>query len=210
MEEGLSILKFCLSRILLIAKGFIFFPQCKAVFFSQEERQRHTCLNKPTTSERADVFSSPVLPPHIHPRPHMLETDKNITTKTPAFYSATPSITPTRIVHNISEMPTSVLRKSGVPYSCYNKMDSDVDKCHCKTNLQKPGETASRAAKEPLIVCSSCGDVYENSGDALSSFDLTVSARGHRCPNSPSVRGGDPGMDGESTGESIGQSGSAC
>ena len=46
--------------------------------------------------------------------------------------------------------------------------------------------------KGSFCVCSSCGITYENSGDSLSDFDLSVDSAGvggHKCPNSPSVRG---------------------
>ena len=45
--------------------------------------------------------------------------------------------------------------------------------------------------KGSLCACSSCGKVYENSGDSLSDFDLStdcIGVGGHMCPNSPSVR----------------------
>ena len=47
-------------------------------------------------------------------------------------------------------------------------------------------------AQGSFCVCSSCGKTYENSGDSLSNFDLSVDSAGtggHKCPNSPSVRG---------------------
>ena len=62
--------------------------------------------------------------------------------------------------------------------------------CDCSRN--EP-EYCGRSKTGSVCVCSSCGKSYENSGDSLSDFDLSVNDStgivGHRCPNSPSVRG---------------------
>ena len=61
--------------------------------------------------------------------------------------------------------------------------------CDCSRNQT---ESTGRSRTGSFCVCSSCGKSYENSGDSLSGFDLSVDSAamgGHRCPNSPSVKG---------------------
>ena len=61
--------------------------------------------------------------------------------------------------------------------------------CNCSGNHI---DSTGRGRSGSFCICSSCGKAYENSGDSLSDFDLSidpVGISGHKCPNSPSVRG---------------------
>lgn len=70
-----------------------------------------------------------------------------------------------------------------------NRVQFTSGSCNCSNNHASNG---GRDRSGSFCTCSSCGKTYENSGDSLSDFDLSVDSAGisgHKCPNSPSVRG---------------------
>lgn len=158
------------------SNSFLSSFQCKAIFFSEQERQQHTCLNAPIEPLTAPcgVPSSNSLGFH-----HSL----NLQAKTNgplAFTNASPQnlIKPQ---HLYSKNPGTSLLNHQTQYT------SGV--CDCSRSHT---DSFGRGRAGSCCVCSSCGKTYENSGDSLSDFDLSVDSAGisgHNCPNSPSVRG---------------------
>ena len=151
--------------------------QCKAIFFSEQERQQHSCLNATT---------EPISGHHVHRYPssnlnfHQSSSFQFKRNSPVMFTNASPQnlIKPEHLCKNPS---TSI--PSGHA-ACAKKF------CNCSRSHATVGLT--NQVKGPFCVCSSCGISYENSGDSLSDFDLSVDSAGiggHKCPNSPSVRG---------------------
>lgn len=86
--------------------------------------------------------------------------------------------------HHLCTNPSSSLLNH--PTQCANRF------CDCARNHTCTCTDHAGNVKGSFCVCSSCGKTYENSGDSLSDFDTSVDSvgiGGHRCPNSPSVRG---------------------
>ena len=147
--------------------------QCKAIFFSEQERQQHSCLNAANKSSSSlhGVASSTF----NFPLSSSFQAKRNSPIM---FTSSSPQnlIKPHRLyqTHN-----SSLLNHHN---HCANRF------CDCSRNQTD----CTGKAQGSFCVCSSCGKTYENSGDSLSDFDLSVDSAGvggHKCPNSPSVRG---------------------
>ncbi|XP_022794519.1 meiosis regulator and mRNA stability factor 1-like [Stylophora pistillata] len=151
--------------------------QCKAIFFSEEERQQHSCLNSTTEP-------LPGRCPYRYPSSNLnfnQSSSFQFKRNSPVmFTNASPQnlIKPQQLHKN----PSASIPSGQV--TCGKKL------CDCSKNCGTVGLT--NKVKETFCVCSSCGISYENSGDSLSDFDLSVDSAGiggHKCPNSPSVRG---------------------
>lgn len=154
----------------------VFIPsfQCKAIFFSEQERLQHTCLSSPTESLPAShggLFSVPL----------------NFFQSSTASKNGTVLLTSTS-PQNLIRPQYFHGRNPGI--STVNHVSQcSSELCDCSRNQT---ESTGRSRTGSFCVCSSCGKSYENSGDSLSGFDLSVDSAamgGHRCPNSPSVRG---------------------
>lgn len=148
--------------------------QCKAIFFSEQERLQHTCLSSPTESLPAShggLFSVPL---------NFFQSSTASKNGTVLLTSASPQ--------NLIRPQYFHGRNPGI--STVNHLSQCVSGlCDCSRNQT---ESTGRSRTGSFCVCSSCGKSYENSGDSLSGFDLSVDSAamgGHRCPNSPSVRG---------------------
>ena len=167
--------------------------QCKAVFFTKEEQQRHPCLNK-AGSSGTTAFPVDITQPVTFCQAPATQTENaHLVTPRLVRHACSPNKRTTpQIVHNLSEMPTSVLRRMATAPSVIHRADGGPDQCHCPVASCQPLDRPQGPTKDAVVMCSSCGDIYENSGDALSSFDVPVSSsRGHQCPHSPAVHGGD-------------------
>ena len=144
--------------------------QCKAIFFSEQERQKHSCLNAANKSLPSvhGVASSTFQSSSLQPKRNG-----------PVMFTSNFSqnlIKP----HCLYQTPNSSLLNNHT--QCANRY------CDCS---RRHTDCTSKA-QGSFCVCSSCGKTYENSGDSLSDFDLSVDSAGtggHKCPNSPSVRG---------------------
>ena len=159
--------------------AFVSSFQCKAIFFSEQERQQHTCLNAPIEALTVPRGGPPSTPLGFH-HPSNLQTKTNGPL---AFTNASPQnlIKPH---HLYSKNPgTSLLNH-------HTQSASGVHVCDCSRSHT---DSFGRGRAGSCCVCNSCGKIYENSGDSLSDFDLSVDSAGisggHKCPNSPSVRG---------------------
>lgn len=148
--------------------------QCKAIFFSEQERLQHTCLSSPTESLPAShggLFSVPL---------NFFQSSTASKNGTVLLTSASPQ--------NLIRPQYFHGRNPGI--STVNHLSQCASGlCDCSRNQT---ESTGRSRTGSFCVCSSCGKSYENSGDSLSGFDLSVDSAamgGHRCPNSPSVRG---------------------
>ena len=148
--------------------------QCKAIFFSEQERLQHTCLSSPTESLPAShggLFSVPL---------NFFQSSTASKNGTVLLTSASPQ--------NLIRPQYFHGRNPGI--SAVNHLSQCASGlCDCSRNQT---ESTRRSRTGSFCVCSSCGKSYENSGDSLSGFDLSVDSAamgGHRCPNSPSVRG---------------------
>lgn len=152
---------------------FTFF-QCKAIFFSEQESQQHSCLNVAKESL-----------PALHGVPssslNFLQSSSfQVKRNSPVMFT---NSSPQNLIkpQHLCKNPNSPLLNHHT--QCASRF------CDCSRNhvLDHVGK-----AKGSSCVCSSCGKTYENSGDSLSDFDLSVDSAGiggHKCPNSPSVRG---------------------
>lgn len=149
----------------------MFLFQCKAIFFSEQERQQHTCLSTPVETLTTLHGGLPSAPFSFH-QPSNLQSKTNGLL---AFTSAPPQ--------NLIK-PRHLCGK-GPGASFGHQVQCASGQCNYSDNV-------GRGRAGSFSVCTSCGKAYENSGDSLSDFDLSVDSAGisgHRCPNSPSVRG---------------------
>ncbi|KAJ7340352.1 hypothetical protein OS493_003095 [Desmophyllum pertusum] len=151
--------------------------QCKAIFFSEQERQQHSCLNAAEES----------LPPPLHGPSSTLNflqsSSFQVKRNSPVMFT---NSSPKNLIkpHHLCTNPSSSLLNH--PTQCANRF------CDCARNHTCTCTDHAGNVKGSFCVCSSCGKTYENSGDSLSDFDISVDSAGiggHRCPNSPSVRG---------------------
>lgn len=147
--------------------------QCKAIFFSDQEKQQHTCLNASKESSACGaLFSVPI---DVHHSPNL-----NAKTSGPLMFT---SASPQNLVK-----PQFCNQNLSATSSCHH-VPFTSGPCNCSGNHI---DSTGRGRSGSFCICSSCGKAYENSGDSLSDFDLSidpVGISGHKCPNSPSVRG---------------------
>ncbi|KAL9957262.1 hypothetical protein ACROYT_G038876 [Oculina patagonica] len=147
--------------------------QCKAIFFSERERQQHSCLH--TAKESLPALHGV----HSSNLNFLQSSSFQVKRNSPVMFT---NSSPQNLIkpHHLCKNPNSSLLNHHT--QCANRV------CDCSRNhIDHVGK-----AKESFCVCSSCGKTYENSGDSLSDFDLSVDSAGiggHKCPNSPSVRG---------------------
>lgn len=147
--------------------------QCKAIFFSEQERQQHSCLH--AANKSLPTLHGVASSTFNFLQPSSFQSKRN----SPVMFM---SSLPQNLIkpHRLYQTPNSSLLNHHT--QCANRY------CDCS---RKHTDCTSKA-QGSFCVCSSCGKTYENSGDSLSDFDLSVDSAGtggHKCPNSPSVRG---------------------
>ena len=150
--------------------------QCKAIFFSEQERQQHTCLNTPRKSI-PPLHGDPSPTPLNFLQPSSLQAKRN----SPVMFTNSSPQNLVKPHHLCTRNPNASLLNHHTHYTS--------GLCDCSKNH---ADNSGRGRAGSFCICSSCGKTYENSGDSLSDFDLSVDSAGisgHKCPNSPSVRG---------------------